>query len=51
MLVAELHDASNQTEGRDERMEELLERRPILRFILDRLVPALDHARPVGATL
>lgn len=51
MLVAELHDAWSQTEGRQERTEELLERRPLLRFILDRLVPALDHARPVGATL
>lgn len=51
MFVAELHAAWEQTEGREERMAELLKRRPVVKFILERLVPALDHPRPVGANI
>ena len=44
MLVRELEDAG----GDPEALERIKEQRPLIKFVLERLEPAINRARPAG---
>lgn len=48
-LVDELYSAPAGDQGAVAR-EEMFARRPLVRFVVERLIPALDRPRPVGSS-